>query len=149
MVGVSSRSTPPKPRSSDKPARIRPTNTAYMSSTAESDAPKGKEQSVTKTGKSYKDCQSCGMPMRRDEKGGGTNADGSKNLMYRSHCFEAGKFTADHLRAGNANQGQRQTSGSRCSLRIRVATGAEGTQAGAMEERLNTMPERVGIYFLF
>ena len=48
---------------------------------------------MTKTVKSYKDCQSCGMPMRRDEKGGGTNADGSKNLMYCSHCFEAGNFT--------------------------------------------------------
>ncbi len=26
----------------------------------------------------YKNCQSCGMPLSRDEKGGGTNADGSK-----------------------------------------------------------------------
>ena len=48
---------------------------------------------MSKTAKSYKDCQSCGMPLRRDEKGGGTNADGSKNLMYCSHCFEAGRFT--------------------------------------------------------
>ncbi|MEZ5145910.1 MAG: zinc ribbon domain-containing protein [Bacteroidales bacterium] len=28
--------------------------------------------------KTYKNCQSCGMPLKRDEKGGGTNADGSK-----------------------------------------------------------------------
>ncbi len=32
----------------------------------------------------YKNCQSCGMPMSRDEKGGGTNADGSKIAMYCS-----------------------------------------------------------------
>ena len=41
----------------------------------------------------YKHCQSCGMPLRRDEKGGGTNADGSKSAMYCSHCYEAGRFT--------------------------------------------------------
>ena len=52
---------------------------------------------MNKIAKSYKDCQSCGMPMRRDEKGGGTNADGSKNLMYCSHCFEAGKFTLPNI----------------------------------------------------
>jgi len=33
---------------------------------------------------SYKNCQSCGMPLKRDEKGGGTNADGSKSVMYCS-----------------------------------------------------------------
>lgn len=40
----------------------------------------------------YKNCQSCGMPMKRDEKGGGTNADGSKSNMYCSKCYEAGNF---------------------------------------------------------
>jgi NAD-dependent SIR2 family protein deacetylase len=40
----------------------------------------------------YKNCQSCGMPMKRDEKGGGTNADGSKSTMYCSRCYENGKF---------------------------------------------------------
>ena len=40
----------------------------------------------------YKNCQSCGMPMKRDEKGGGTNADGTKNKMYCSKCYEAGSF---------------------------------------------------------
>lgn len=42
--------------------------------------------------KTYKNCQSCGMPMKRDEKGGGTNADGSKNGMFCSKCYEQGKF---------------------------------------------------------
>jgi hypothetical protein len=41
----------------------------------------------------YKNCQSCGMPMKRDEKGGGTNADGSKSQMYCSKCYENGAFT--------------------------------------------------------
>ena len=40
----------------------------------------------------YKNCQSCGMPLKKDEKGGGTNADGSKSKMYCSHCYENGKF---------------------------------------------------------
>ena len=41
----------------------------------------------------YKNCQSCGMPLKRDDKRGGTNADGSKSQMYCSHCFADGKFT--------------------------------------------------------
>jgi hypothetical protein len=45
----------------------------------------------------YKNCQSCGMPMSRDEKGGGTNADGSKSTMYCSHCWASGKFTMPDL----------------------------------------------------
>ncbi len=49
--------------------------------------------------KSYSSCQSCGMPMRRDEKGGGTNADGSKSQMYCSHCYEAGAFTRPDISA--------------------------------------------------
>jgi Putative zinc ribbon domain len=32
------------------------------------------------------------MPMKRDEKGGGTNADGSKSTMYCSHCYQNGQF---------------------------------------------------------
>lgn len=48
-------------------------------------------------GATYKNCQSCGMPMSRDEKGGGTNADGSKSTMYCSHCFASGKFTMPDL----------------------------------------------------
>lgn len=38
-------------------------------------------------------CQSCGMPMKRDEKGGGTNADGSKSTEYCSFCYQNGVFT--------------------------------------------------------
>ena len=42
--------------------------------------------------KVYKNCQSCGMPLKKDQKGGGTNADGSKSTMYCSYCFEGGAF---------------------------------------------------------
>jgi hypothetical protein len=47
--------------------------------------------------KTYKNCQSCGMPLKRDPKGGGTNADGSKSNMYCSHCYQNGKFTLPDL----------------------------------------------------
>lgn len=47
--------------------------------------------------KSYTNCQSCGMPLKRDEKGGGTNADGSKSTMYCSRCYEGGKFTLSNI----------------------------------------------------
>ena len=45
----------------------------------------------------HKNCQSCGMPMKRDEKGGGTEADGSKSARFCSHCYEAGRFTYPDL----------------------------------------------------
>jgi Putative zinc ribbon domain len=47
--------------------------------------------------KSNKNCQSCGMPLKRDEKGGGTNADGTKSVMYCSHCYQEGQFTQPNL----------------------------------------------------
>jgi hypothetical protein len=47
--------------------------------------------------KVYKNCQSCGMPISRDEKGGGTEADGSKSTRYCSHCYEKGQFTLPQL----------------------------------------------------
>lgn len=43
--------------------------------------------------KENKFCQSCGMPMKKDPQGGGTNADGSKNLEYCSYCFQNGEFS--------------------------------------------------------
>jgi len=42
--------------------------------------------------KEFKNCQSCGMPLKRDEKKGGTNADGSISGMYCSYCYENGEF---------------------------------------------------------
>lgn len=43
--------------------------------------------------KAYKNCQSCGMPLKRDPLGGGTNADGSTSTMYCSKCYQNGAFT--------------------------------------------------------
>jgi hypothetical protein len=37
------------------------------------------------------------MPLSRDERGGGTNADGSSSAMYCSHCYEGGRFTAPNI----------------------------------------------------
>lgn len=49
--------------------------------------------------KTYKYCQSCGMPMKKDPKGGGENADGTKNLMYCSYCYQEGAFTQANFSA--------------------------------------------------
>lgn len=38
-------------------------------------------------------CQSCGMPLSKDEKGGGTNADGTLSTEYCSRCYAGGEFT--------------------------------------------------------
>jgi hypothetical protein len=57
-----------------------------------------------KNDRTYKNCQSCGMPLRRDEKGGGTNTDGSKSGMYCSHCYEGGKFKQPNISSKEMQQ---------------------------------------------
>jgi hypothetical protein len=47
----------------------------------------------------YESCQSCGMPLQKDERGGGTNADGSRRRVYCSHCFVDGRFTRPDMTA--------------------------------------------------
>lgn len=44
--------------------------------------------------KTYKNCQSCGMPMKKDPQGGGINTNGTKSVMYCSYCYQNGAFTA-------------------------------------------------------
>lgn len=44
-------------------------------------------------------CQSCGMPLAKDQLGGGTEKDGSKSTDYCSHCYQAGAFTDPHMTA--------------------------------------------------
>ena len=44
-------------------------------------------------------CQSCGMPLSKDAKGGGTEADGRVSTDYCSHCYVDGKFTDPSLTA--------------------------------------------------
>lgn len=43
--------------------------------------------------KKFKNCQSCGMPLAKDEKGGGTEKNGERSAMYCSHCYQQGEFT--------------------------------------------------------
>ena len=42
-------------------------------------------------------CQSCGMPLSKDPRGGGTNADGSKSSEYCSRCYSEGAFTQPEM----------------------------------------------------
>ena len=40
----------------------------------------------------HRNCQSCGMPLKKDPEGGGTQADGSKSRPYRfesSRCADS------------------------------------------------------------
>jgi Putative zinc ribbon domain len=44
-------------------------------------------------------CQSCGMPLSKDPKGGGTMADGRRSPEFCSHCYVGGQFTNPDLTA--------------------------------------------------
>ncbi len=37
-------------------------------------------------------CQSCGMPLDKDPKGGGSEKDGSLSITYCSLCYQDGEF---------------------------------------------------------
>ena len=43
--------------------------------------------------KQMSNCQSCGMPMKKDPEGGGTDADGTRSTEYCSFCYSDGAFT--------------------------------------------------------
>lgn len=43
--------------------------------------------------KTYKHCQSCGMPLARDEQRGGTEKNDDRSKKYCSHCYQNGEFT--------------------------------------------------------
>ncbi|TWE04853.1 putative zinc ribbon protein [Neobacillus bataviensis] len=45
----------------------------------------------------YKNCQSCGMPLAKDDLGGGTEKNGTKSIKYCSHCFMDGDFTLPNI----------------------------------------------------
>ncbi|HSN49810.1 MAG TPA: zinc ribbon domain-containing protein [Bacteroidales bacterium] len=47
--------------------------------------------------KENKICQSCGMPLKRDENNGGTESDGTKSKKYCSHCYQTGQFTSPDM----------------------------------------------------
>ena len=44
------------------------------------------------------------MPLKRDAKGGGINADGSTSAKYCSHCFINGAFTHPEITTAAAMQ---------------------------------------------
>ena len=47
--------------------------------------------------KTYKQCQSCGMPMKQDKKGGGSEKNGTLSKMYCSSCYEGGAFKSPNM----------------------------------------------------
>ena len=49
-------------------------------------------------------CQSCSMPLKRDPKGGGTEADGSPSSLYCSYCYQDGHFLQPDLDATQMQQ---------------------------------------------
>lgn len=54
--------------------------------------------------KVYKFCQSCGMPLKKDVAGGGSNADGSKNHLYCSKYYVNGQFTQPEIDSADKMQ---------------------------------------------
>ena len=54
--------------------------------------------------KTYKNCQSCGMPINKDPQNGGTHANGSKSNMYCSYCYQEGSFTQPDFTAMEMQQ---------------------------------------------
>ena len=55
-----------------------------------------------------KNCQSCGMPLNRDEGRGGTEADGSKSTLFCSHCYRGGRFVLPDLTVDEMQERVRQ-----------------------------------------
>ena len=47
--------------------------------------------------KTYKNCQSCGMPKKMDKGNGGTEKDGSKSEKYCSYCYKNGEFISPEV----------------------------------------------------
>jgi hypothetical protein len=45
----------------------------------------------------YKNCQSCGMPLKKNLQGGGTEKGGTKSVKYCSRCYQEGRFTTDSV----------------------------------------------------
>lgn len=52
-----------------------------------------------------KNCQSCGMPLKSDKNGGGTEKDGSKSLLYCSLCYVNGEFQNPEIDTAEKMQG--------------------------------------------
>ena len=46
-----------------------------------------------------RNCQSCGMPLKKDPAQGGTDAGGNRSEMYCSFCYQDGLFIQDDFTA--------------------------------------------------
>ena len=44
------------------------------------------------------------MPLKKDQQGGGTNADGSKSIMYCSKCYQVGQFAKPEMTVGQMQE---------------------------------------------
>lgn len=51
-----------------------------------------------------KQCQSCGMPLKKDEEGGGTEKNGSKSTEYCSKCYQNGEFVNKKITANEMQE---------------------------------------------
>jgi hypothetical protein len=47
----------------------------------------------------YKNCQSCAMPLKKSPGGGGTNADKTISKVYCAYCYENGQFKQPDITA--------------------------------------------------
>ena len=78
----------------------------------------------------YRTCQSCGMPLKRDAQGGGTNADGSRSDRYLQSLFR-GRSVHDpeYQRGGNAGASYREAEGDRFPAICRAVLDSWRTEA--------------------
>lgn len=58
--------------------------------------------------KTYKNCQSCGIPFNKDPEGGGTEKDGSKSAKYCGYCYANGEFIGGNLTLKEFSEQSRQ-----------------------------------------
>ncbi len=77
---------------------------------------------------SPKICQSCGMPLTRDE-GFGTNCDGGKNEEYCLFCFVDGHFTDEGI-----------TLEQKIAKNVQIATGMDIPEAQARQMAERVLP---------
>lgn len=53
--------------------------------------------------KKYKKCQSCAMPLKKDDERG-TEINLEKSNMYCKHCYEGGEFTQNNITVNEMKQ---------------------------------------------
>ena len=54
--------------------------------------------------KTFKNCQSCGMPMKKSPNGGGKILDGTISTMYCDYCYGEGKFKQPEWTVGEMQE---------------------------------------------